>query len=370
VSGVTRGAPLEPHHFRVVRQPSGDPDLTVVMPVYDQERYVGAALRSVLDQRDVVLEVIVSDDASSDATWERVVDVAGAYEGRHGLILRRGPERLRRDHLALLIERASSDLVIVAHGDDVSSPSRAAAVLATAAASGAAVVGATFTTMGPVGPVDLPVLSPAEVAAPPWYDVGPDDLIRFHREFTGAVLALRRSALGVFPRLDQSYAACGHDSVLPFRGALAGGAVVVDLPLICRRQHDGNWSKSTWDGRRPEAATFGASLTSLSALRAMASDLGVAATSGLVDAATADRLRRLVEERRGVLLDRALDAHDQLVREGRSTLWATEHETNLAWRGDLSALYARSAAVRELLQAGRRLAVRIPIRRSRRATPW
>ena len=44
------------------------PDITIGVPVYNGERYLEKALRSVLDQTGVDLELIISDNASTDRT--------------------------------------------------------------------------------------------------------------------------------------------------------------------------------------------------------------------------------------------------------------------------------------------------------------
>ncbi len=48
------------------------PEVTVSMPAYNTEAYVGAAIRSVLTQRDIEVELIVVDDGSDDRTKEVV----------------------------------------------------------------------------------------------------------------------------------------------------------------------------------------------------------------------------------------------------------------------------------------------------------
>jgi glycosyltransferase involved in cell wall biosynthesis len=44
------------------------PKVSIVIPVYNREQYVGIAIRSVLDQTYRNLELIVVDDGSTDAT--------------------------------------------------------------------------------------------------------------------------------------------------------------------------------------------------------------------------------------------------------------------------------------------------------------
>ncbi|MEO0679253.1 MAG: glycosyltransferase family 2 protein [Pseudomonadota bacterium] len=44
------------------------PDISVVLPAYNTERYLERAVRSALDQQGVALEVVIVDDASSDGT--------------------------------------------------------------------------------------------------------------------------------------------------------------------------------------------------------------------------------------------------------------------------------------------------------------
>jgi glycosyltransferase involved in cell wall biosynthesis len=54
---------------------SSNPLVSVVIPAYNSERYIGAAIESVLAQTYAPLETIVVDDGSSDAT----VELAAAY---------------------------------------------------------------------------------------------------------------------------------------------------------------------------------------------------------------------------------------------------------------------------------------------------
>ncbi|WP_036320716.1 glycosyltransferase family 2 protein [Microbacterium indicum] len=53
------------------------PKLSVVIPAFRQADYIEEAMRSVLDQRDVDLELVVADHSSGDGTYEAAERLAG-----------------------------------------------------------------------------------------------------------------------------------------------------------------------------------------------------------------------------------------------------------------------------------------------------
>ena len=59
--------------------------LSVVMPVYQAERYVAAAVASLLRQTYPDFELLIFDDGSQDRTAQIVRDMARDYRGPHGL---------------------------------------------------------------------------------------------------------------------------------------------------------------------------------------------------------------------------------------------------------------------------------------------
>lgn len=96
------------------------PEVSVVIPTRNRERRISSAVDNALRQRDVALEVVVVDDASTDGTWQlleaiadpRVVTVRRAVRGRLAAARNTG------------IEAASGEWVAFLDDDDVWSPDK------------------------------------------------------------------------------------------------------------------------------------------------------------------------------------------------------------------------------------------------------
>lgn len=72
------------HHLENRRRTHDDlrvrePSVTVIVPVYNEEAVIVAALRSLLALRHASLEIIVVDDGSTDRTLERALSLEGQY---------------------------------------------------------------------------------------------------------------------------------------------------------------------------------------------------------------------------------------------------------------------------------------------------
>lgn len=101
------------------------PLVTMAVIAYNQERYVGDAIASALAQDYSRLEIILSDDCSTDATYEVMQQCAKAYSGPHKIVLNRNTKNLHiGGHVNTVNRLATGELVIAAAGDDVSAPHR------------------------------------------------------------------------------------------------------------------------------------------------------------------------------------------------------------------------------------------------------
>ncbi|HKW46666.1 MAG TPA: glycosyltransferase [Gemmatimonadaceae bacterium] len=92
------------------------PPVTILVPVYNEEAVIGPALRSLLELRYPVFHVIVIDDGSSDATYERAAAVAGQY-GQSSIHVVRKHNGGKASALNTGISLATTDFVLCMDGD-------------------------------------------------------------------------------------------------------------------------------------------------------------------------------------------------------------------------------------------------------------
>ena len=72
------------------------PDISIVMPSFQQAAYLEEAVRSVLDQRDVTVELIVMDPGSTDGSREILQSLQKEY-GAHLMVLHFAPDSGQAD---------------------------------------------------------------------------------------------------------------------------------------------------------------------------------------------------------------------------------------------------------------------------------
>ncbi|WP_300032389.1 glycosyltransferase [uncultured Roseobacter sp.] len=123
-----------------------------VLLTYNQASTVEEALTSALSQTGRPLEIVVTDDCSTDDTFSLIRKTVEGYHGPHRIILNRNEKNLG---LAGNIGRAhdisSGDIIIAAAGDDVSLPHRSSRILDTFIADDPLLVCSYADVIGPNG---------------------------------------------------------------------------------------------------------------------------------------------------------------------------------------------------------------------------
>ena len=67
---------------------------TLLVTCYNFGRYIREAVESALSQTYEPLDIIVSDDCSTDRSWEIIQETVAAYKGPHHVILNRNEKNL------------------------------------------------------------------------------------------------------------------------------------------------------------------------------------------------------------------------------------------------------------------------------------
>lgn len=103
-------------HHRVV---------TFAIFAYNHEQFIEEAVKGAFSQTYQPLEIILSDDQSTDGTFAIMQRMVAEYVGPHRIVLRRNLRNLGVGaHVNAIVDASSGDLIVAAAGDDISMPDR------------------------------------------------------------------------------------------------------------------------------------------------------------------------------------------------------------------------------------------------------
>lgn len=106
--------------------------VTFALFAYNQEKYIREAVEGAFSQTYEPLEIILSDDCSSDRTFEIMQEMAAEYKGPHRVRVRQNEFNLGIiDHVLSVADEARGPLMVVGAGDDISLPERSMKLAAT-----------------------------------------------------------------------------------------------------------------------------------------------------------------------------------------------------------------------------------------------
>lgn len=204
----------------------------MLLIAYNQQHTVGAAIDAAFAQDYSPLEIVVSDDASGDATFEVIRQRVAAYRGPHRVILNRNERNLGIGaHLSHAASLCSGELLFVAAGDDVSLPHRCSRTVDAWLASERRLdlIAAPLQDIDADGRVHA-VITPSDLgnyrSAADW--------ARERPHVVGAAQAWTRRLLQRFGPLPEGVVA--EDLVMAFRAIVSGGALSLREPLVQYRR--------------------------------------------------------------------------------------------------------------------------------------
>jgi glycosyltransferase involved in cell wall biosynthesis len=204
------------------------PLATLFIIGYNHEDYIAAAIEGAFAQTYEPLEILLSDDGSTDRTWAIMQAKAAAYSGPHRVILNRNPKNLGIvPHVEKVVSLASGALIVENDGDDVSVPHRVARMVDAWLASGrrAKAIHTARRRMDENGGLHE-VFDDRRVLA----NQTPLEVIRDHGTLVGASLAYDREVWDRFG--PQSPIAIFDDFPTAFRASLIGEIRYLPEPLL------------------------------------------------------------------------------------------------------------------------------------------
>ena len=213
--------------------------VSVILLAYNQELFIRDAVEGLFSQTYTNLEIILSDDCSTDATFEILQEMASEYSGPHEIRLNRNDENLGlAGHFSYLGSVAKGNILVPAAGDDISLPSRVEETVAlfedgiSAVSTGSVI----FTDDVEGARVEARKIEEKHIQS---YDITAyksDE--KFH--LNGATRAYRSDVFNVFGAIDSSCPT--EDSVFLLRSLLIGDVLTSSENLVLYRWHGNNLS--------------------------------------------------------------------------------------------------------------------------------
>ena len=218
---------------------SSKPRVTMILFVYNQRAFVADAVRGCFAQVGEPIEILLSDDVSTDGSFELMTELAATYSGPHRVRLRRNERNLGiGEHYNRAIAESGGQLLMTAGGDDISLPERAATLLQHWDAAGGKpdLVASHAFDMNIAGE-NQGVLRVADLAR--WN--GPDAWVKKRPYVIGATHAFTRRLHDRFGNFIEGLEY--EDQAMALRACCMGGGITVGIPLV--RYRRGGLSSST-----------------------------------------------------------------------------------------------------------------------------
>jgi glycosyltransferase involved in cell wall biosynthesis len=213
-----------------------NPLFTIGVKCFNQAAFIESALEGAFAQTYRPLEIVVSDDGSTDGSWDIIGRVAARHRDMPGVsvVLSRNECNLgNMGNWMRIGELAHGEWIVKADGDDISEPTRVERIAdAIAASDGSCYV----------------VLHGATKIDPDGRTIGAIK-VRYASAPLGAVMAFRRDCFTAFPPPKDGRLV--DDEIFSRRALMLGGELNIPEPLVRYRVGTGI-SSGLYDIREPE----------------------------------------------------------------------------------------------------------------------
>ncbi|MBL6791413.1 MAG: glycosyltransferase [Methylophilaceae bacterium] len=203
---------------------------SAVVLAYNQSNYISESIHSVLNQDFEGLEIILSDDGSTDDTFKIMSDIAHSYNGPHTIKLNKNINNLGFiGHLNKIFTLVSGEFIFYNPGDDISFPDRFAKIWAEYERTDALLVHSDVIKISDSGD-KIGVWSRQSILE----NLTLETAARLTALCIGATCGWHRDIIGIFGKITE--ADTYDDVIFYFRAMLAGNRIgYVPEPLMYYR---------------------------------------------------------------------------------------------------------------------------------------
>lgn len=212
---------------------------------YNHQEFIEDAVNAALKQTYQSLEIIVSDDHSTDNTWQIIQECLGNYSGPHKIVARRNSQNVGISrHINEVFRHCNGDWIVASAGDDMSVPDRVSRIMeAVAKDPKIKLVQSWLEEVDHAGvPLKVNMLA-SDCALGQVRKYGLEERIQgvsYHPH--GAAMAYSRDIIDSFDPLPNGV--IFEDNIVNLRAELLGSAAVLAQPLVKHRNHAGQITRT------------------------------------------------------------------------------------------------------------------------------
>ncbi|WP_284325756.1 glycosyltransferase, partial [Cypionkella aquatica] len=219
---------------------------TFLLLSYNQEAYAAEAVKAALAQDGEPITILISDDASTDRTFEIIQAAVAGYSGHHRVELNRNPHNLGlAAHINACMRKITTEYVIAAAADDISMPQRAIRVCEAFNHTNALLLHSRFEEIDKTG-----MANPGSFPSKAAFFLRDTSALRATEQmglYVGATGAWHRSLFDIYGEIDDG---CYEDLILGFRAALESRIAFIDEVLVRYRTGVGISAMDRTSGRK------------------------------------------------------------------------------------------------------------------------
>ena len=291
------------------------PLITFFLLAYNIEAFIREAINSTFAQTYSPLEIIISDDCSTDRTFDIIREMTANYHGPHIVRVNRNPKNLGIcGQVNKIMELAHGELVIHGDGDDISLPKRAQVIYEAWESSGrrAGSIYSAYTLIDETGKI-IDESSSAGRGNGSRFSAAVTDPYEFvswrSKVVFGCTMAWSSNVFETFGKLPSQIISVNEDFVIGFRSVLLRSVIYIKEPLVRYRRHGSNVSAGNLNCLSIDNDSFNVieekrlriNTRFAIAFAALAYDLQTAREKGLVTTDEFQKLNREITRQRDVL---------------------------------------------------------------------